>query len=112
MTRQKILHLCFSALMTFGFFISLNTSAYIPTGNPTASGMYPKAGITCAANYINGIYVPFGTKIIFPDGSIRFVEDRMHPDYGHNAVDIFVDEYDEAMSWGRRQITCEVVLPY
>ena len=39
------------------FWFTLNSSAYVATGNPTACGLYPKEGITCAANYINGIYV-------------------------------------------------------
>lgn len=93
------------------FWFTLNSSAYVATGNPTACGLYPKEGITCAANYINGIYVPFGTQIILPDGRTLYVEDRMHPDYGHDAIDIYVEDLDQAKQWGRRDIYCEIILP-
>lgn len=93
------------------FWFTLNSSAYVATGNPTACGLYPKEGITCAANYINGIYVPFGTQIKLPDGRTLYVEDRMHPDYGHDAIDIYVESLEKALKWGRRNIHCEIILP-
>lgn len=108
MQNNKILKTLYTVL---SFWVTLNSSAYIATGNPTACGIYPQEGITCAANYIKGIYVPFGTKIKLPDGRILYVEDRMHPDFGHDAIDIFVEDLQKAKQWGRRNIYCEVTLP-
>lgn len=93
------------------FWATLNTSAYTPTGNPTASGVYPTEGITCAANYIHGIYVPFGTQIILPDGTVLYVEDRFHPDYGYDALDIFMESKERALQWGRRNLNCKIIIP-
>lgn len=108
-TNMNLKKLGIVAFVTF--WATLNSSAYVATGNPTASGLYPREGITCAANYINGIYVPFGTVIILPDGSKLYVEDRMHPDYGHDAVDIFMNSKSKAIQWGRRSIRCQVIVP-
>lgn len=100
-----------AVILFITFWATLNTSAYVPTGNPTASGLYPKEGITCAANYIHGIYVPFGTQIELPDGKILYVEDRFHPDYGYDALDIFMESYEEAIKFGRRSLYCKITIP-
>ena len=55
--------------------VTLNVSAYTHSGNPTASGVWPKEGM-CAADQINGITVPYGSKITLPDGRILTVTDR------------------------------------
>ncbi len=97
--------------MALTFWTTLNVSAYNPTGNPTACGLYPREGITCAANYIKGIYVPFGTQIELPDGRVLYVEDRFHPDYGYDALDIYMESRDKAIKWGRQYLECKVTIP-
>ncbi len=56
---------------------TLRCTAYCETGNPTASGVMPVEGVTCAVDRINGIKIPFGTKLIFQDGTVLIVQDRL-----------------------------------
>lgn len=91
------------------FVVTLNCSAYCHTGNPTASGVMPAVGM-CAADYINGRLVPFGTKIILPDGRKLTVTDRFGA--GHNnCVDIFLNSEEECWKWGRRWLECRIEMP-
>ena len=91
------------------FVVTLNCSAYCHTGNPTASGVMPQEGM-CAADYINGQLVPFGTKIILPDGRTLVVTDRFGA--GHNnCVDIFMNSESECWKWGRQYLKGEVRMP-
>ena len=89
--------------------VTLNCSAYCHTGNPTASGVMPQEGM-CAADHINGKLVPFGTKIVLPDGRTLTVTDRFGA--GHNnCVDIFLNSEAECWKWGRRYLKCNVEFP-
>ena len=95
--------------LLLAIIVTLNCSAYCHTGNPTASGVMPKEGM-CAADYINGRLVPFGTKIILPDGRTITVTDRFGA--GHNnCLDIFLNSESECWAWGRRYLKCEVIEP-
>lgn len=42
----------------------------------TASGEYVREGI-CAMDRVNGQVVPFGTKVILPNGKVLIVKDRL-----------------------------------
>lgn len=96
-------------LLLLAVIVTLNCSAYCHTGNPTASGVMPAVGM-CAADYINGQLVPFGTKIILPDGRTLTVTDRFGA--GHNnCVDIFLNSESECWKWGRKYLECEVIMP-
>ena len=88
------------------FYITLNCSAYAPTGNPTASGVYPQIG-HCAVDRINGQVIPFGTRITLPDGQILVVTDRFGA--GHNnCLDIYMENETDCWQFGRRFLRCEV----
>ena len=50
------------------FWQMLNCSAYTHSGNPTASGVMPAVG-HCAADHL-----PFGSKVILPDGTALTVQ--------------------------------------
>ena len=52
------------------FWQVLNISAYAETGNRTASGVWPVAGVTCAADHL-----PFGSRVTLPDGRTWIVQD-------------------------------------
>lgn len=95
------------------FFQIVELTAYTPYecgGRTTASGTDAREGITCAADYVGGIYLPFGTTIEFPDGQTFTVEDRFGA--GHNnRVDIFVENYDRAIQFGRHVIEVKVTTP-
>ena len=93
-------------LIVMAIVVMLNCSAYAPSGNPTASGVYPAVG-HCAVDRINGQYVPFGTRIILPDGRTLVVTDRFG-DGRSNCLDIFMASESECWQFGRRMLKCEV----
>lgn len=66
----------------------------------TASGTYVTEGRTIACNDF-----PFGTKLLIGE-NVYVVEDRCGYD---NVIDIYFDDYDDAMSWGRRTMEVTVV---
>lgn len=88
--------------------VTLNVSAYCHSGNPTASGVMPQVGM-CAVDRINGMVVPFGTKITLPDGRVLTVTDRFGGNY-NNKMDIFMATESECWQFGRRWLRCEVEL--
>ena len=89
-------------LITLAVIITLQCTAYAPTGNPTASGVMPKVG-HCAVDKINGQWVKFGTRITLPDGRELIVTDRFG-DGRDNACDIFMDSESECWQFGRRNL--------
>lgn len=66
----------------------------------TASGTHVTEGRTIACNDF-----PFGTKLLIGE-NVYVVEDRCGYD---NVIDIYFDDYDDAMSWGRRTMEVTVV---
>ena len=92
-------------------FATLRCTAYCETGNPTASGVYPVEGVTCAVDRINGIKIPFGTKLIFKDGTERIVQDRFG-DNRNNGCDFYYQKYETCINkgvWVEEDV--KVVLP-
>jgi 3D (Asp-Asp-Asp) domain-containing protein len=51
----------------------------------------------------------FGTKIKV-NGVIKIVEDRMNSRYGCNNFDIFMNDHDEAIRFGRKEMVYEVLI--
>lgn len=95
------------------FFQTVELTAYTPHENGsrmTASGIEAREGITCAADYVGGMKLPFGTKIIFPDGQDFVVQDRFGA--GHNnRIDVFMENYQRALQFGRRVLQVQVIIP-
>lgn len=88
--------------------VTLNCSAYCDKGI-TASGEYVRDGI-CAMDRLNGILVPFGTKVILPSGKILIVKDRFGA--GHsNHLDIWMESESDCWKFGRQHLVCEVIFP-
>jgi len=88
------------------FWQILNCSAYTHTGNPTASGVMPTVGM-CAMDKVNGMTVPFGSKVYLPDGRVLTVTDRFG-DGRSNCLDIFMQTEDECWQFGRRWLRCRI----
>ena len=86
--------------------VTLSATAYCHTGNPTASGVMPQVG-HCAVDKINGVTVPFGSKVHLPDGRVLTVTDRFG-DGRSNCLDIFLQTESECWQFGRRNLVCEV----
>lgn len=91
------------------FYVTLNCSAYAPTGNPTASGVMPKEGM-CAVDRINGMTIPFGTRITLPNGKTLVVTDRFGANH-NNCLDIFMATEQECWQFGRRWLKCRIETP-
>ena len=113
MDKNRFIHFmgcCFVLMATF--FQTLEITAYTPAEAPnrTASGVWPEMGVTCAADYINGMKVPFGTIIEVPDMGRYIVQDRFGA--GHNnRLDLFMLSVSDALQWGRRTVECKVIIP-
>lgn len=72
-------------------------------GEPTASGVMPKASHTIAVDANNPI-VPMGTKLVI-NGVIYTVEDTGSLNANNSDIDIFFNTHAEAMAWGRQNHT-------
>ena len=74
---------------------SYELTAYIATGNPCASGVYPTVEHTVACNSL-----PLGTRIYIEGYGEFVVEDT--GGMADNVIDIFVSDYSTAIEFGRR----------
>ena len=86
--------------------VTLNASAYCHTGNPTASGVMPEVGM-CAMDKVNGVTVPFGSKVHLPDGRVLTVTDRFGGGFD-NRLDIFMASEHECWQFGRQYLRCRI----
>lgn len=95
-------------LMAVMFTQLCNVSAYTPHENGgnrvTASGAIATEGRTVAADHLR-----FGTKVII-DGKEYVVEDRFGGKY-KNRIDIFMESYNEAIKFGRKKVTVQIIEP-
>ena len=87
------------------FWVTLNSSAYCDRGI-TASGEYVRDGI-CAMDRVNGMVVPFGSRVFLPDGRMLIVKDRFGA--GHNNhLDIWMPTEQECWQFGRQMLKCRI----
>ena len=100
-------------LSLLAIVVTLQTTAYCETGNPTASGVMPQVG-QCAVDRINGQWVPFGSKIRILDQNVGIHELVVTDRFGDgrsNCLDIFMPTESECWQFGRRSLVCEVEMP-
>jgi 3D (Asp-Asp-Asp) domain-containing protein len=86
--------------------VTLNVSAYTHSNNPTASGVMPAVG-HCAMDKVNGVTVPFGSRVTLPDGRLLIVTDRFGGGFD-NRLDIFLPTESECWQFGRQWLKCKV----
>ena len=86
--------------------VTLNCSAYCDRGI-TASGEYVRDGI-CAVDKIKGVHVPFGAKVVLPDGKVLIVKDRICGGQYNNHLDRWIENEDKCWEFGRRNLVCRV----
>ena len=86
--------------------VTLQCTAYTHSNNPTASGVMPTVGM-CAMDKVNGVTVPFGSKVHLPDGRVLTVTDRFGGNYD-NRLDIFLPTEAECWQFGRRDLLCKI----
>ena len=88
--------------------VTLNCSAYADHGI-TASGEPVRQGI-CAMDKVNGMIIPFGTRVVLPDGRVLVVKDRFGGNFD-NHLDIWMPTEAECWQFGRRELVCQVEMP-
>ena len=88
--------------------VTLQCTAYCDKGI-TASGEYVRNGI-CAMDRVNGQVVPFGAKVILPNGKVLIVKDRFGANHD-NHLDIWMASENECWQFGRRNLVCRVEIP-
>ena len=88
--------------------VTLNCSAYADHGI-TASGEPVRQG-NCAMDKVNGMVVPFGTKVTLPDGRVLIVKDRFGANH-NNYLDIWMPTESECWQFGRRWLECRIEMP-
>ena len=98
-------YLCLLAV----FFQTLQCTAYTHSNNPTASGVMPAVGM-CAMDKVNGVTVPFGSRVTLPDGRVLTVTDRFGGGFT-DKLDIFMNSEQECWQFGRRWLKCKVEIP-
>ena len=98
-------YLCLLAV----FFQTLQCTAYTHSGNRTASGVWPAVGM-CAMDKVNGVTVPFGSRVHLPDGRVLTVTDRFGGGYS-NRLDIFMASEKECWQFGRQFLRCKIETP-
>lgn len=96
----------FFNLIVIFFLMLCNVSAYTPHENGgsrvTASGAETTEGVTIASDHL-----PFGTTVVIL-GKSYVVQDRFGGGYS-DRIDIFMEDYDQAIQFGRQWIEVEVV---
>ena len=95
-------------LYVLAIIVTLNCSAYCDKGI-TASGEYVREGI-CAMDRVNGQVVPFGTKVILPNGRTLVVKDRFGANH-NNHLDIWMESENDCWNFGRRWLKCRIETP-
>ena len=97
-------------LFLLAIIVTLETTAYTHSTQPTASGVMPAVG-QCAVDKINGQWIPFGSKIRIVDQNVGIhelvVTDRFGGNY-NNRMDIFMASEAECWQFGRRNLLCKI----
>ncbi|PTM59315.1 3D domain-containing protein [Desmospora activa] len=85
---------------------SMNGQAtgYTHTGNPTATGNMPKRGTVA----VDPSVIPLGTKLYIPGYGQGVAQDTGGAVRG-NIIDLFFETREEAIQWGRRNVTIYIL---
>ena len=92
-------------LYMLAIVVTIQCTAYCDRGI-TASGEYVRDGI-CAVDRINGVLIPFGSKVILPNGKVLIVKDRFGANH-NNHLDIWMPSEDECWKFGRQFLKCRI----
>lgn len=90
------------------YYANYQCTAYKSTGNACADGVYPCEGVTVASNDPN-----LWNKVIEISGTgtewdgLYYVHDR--GGMATNVIDIFIDDYNECIKFGRRNADIYIV---
>lgn len=84
--------------------LNAQATGYTHTGNPTATGVMPKRGTVA----VDPNVIPLGTKLYIPGYGQGVAQDTGGAVRG-NIVDLFFDTREEAIQWGRRNVTVYIL---
>lgn len=95
----------------------VEVTAYCPcakccgrTGQRTASGAWPRAGVTIGVPRTGPLAFPFGTRVRIEGLGERVVQDRMAARFT-NRLDLFVPTHREAVRFGVQRRKIEIIQP-
>ncbi len=93
--------------------INLTVTAYSSTVDQTDGDPFTAAsGTKVHDGMIAYNYLPFGTKVRFPDvfgEKIFVVEDRLHPRKGPYIADVWMPTREDAIKWGAPVVKMEIL---
>lgn len=87
-----------------GIFTAYNAEIYQTDSDPTITASNQMVRVGIVANNC----LPFGTKIKVND-EVYEVQDRMNKRYGCNYFDIYMCDYYDAIKFGKRILTYEII---
>lgn len=79
--------------------LTCEATAYVSTGHKTSLGLVPYEGIVA----VDPDFIPYYTKMYIPGYGIAMAGDT-GGDMLHHRIDLFMDSYQKAISFGRRTI--------
>ena len=91
--------------------LTLQSTAYTWTGRKTATGPWPKDGVTIA---VNPTVIPFHSKVFIEGVGWRTAEDRIPRKSIEKgaSIDIYMGHREaDAWKWGRRDVRVRVMPP-
>ncbi|GGE22998.1 hypothetical protein GCM10011571_26330 [Marinithermofilum abyssi] len=80
------------------------TTGYTATGNKTATGTTPRRGTVA----VDPDVIPLGTRLYIPGYGQAVAEDTGGAVDG-NVIDLYFDSEEEAIQWGRRNVTVYIL---
>ena len=84
--------------------VTFEATAYTWTGNRTASGTWPAVGTVA----VDPNVIPLGS-VLYVEGYGPAVAADTGGDIKGQRVDLYMDSYEEAIQFGRREVQIEVV---
>lgn len=91
--------------------LTLQATAYCWTGFRTATGPWPRQGVTIA---VNPQIIPFHSKVFIEGVGWRVAEDRIPPESIRKgaSIDIYMGRREkDAWDWGRRDVKIIIIPP-
>lgn len=79
--------------------LTCEATAYVATGHKTSLGLVPYEGIVA----VDPDYIPYYTKMYIPGYGIAMAGDT-GGDMIHHRIDLFMDSYQKAIRFGRRDV--------
>ena len=87
-----------------GETLTVIATAYTHTGNRTATGIWPYRGIVA----VDPRVIPLGTRLYVEGYGYAVAQDTGGLIKG-NRIDVFLDSEEEAIQWGRREVTVRIL---